>query len=108
MAKEKTKHVTAKSLILEAVVSGKTDNQIIAIVKKKLPESAVDAKHCTKYRREAFVEGTIEADFAAVKSKEHREWAADNMKAAVKGPHKDFYKEKAAADKAKAKVKKAA
>lgn len=105
-AKTETKTVSAKTLIIDMIVAGKTDDQIIAAVKKKIPESGVNAKHCTKYRREALVSDKVGPEYAAVNSKEHREWATDNEAAALKGPHKAFYKEKAAKAKAAAKAKK--
>lgn len=108
MAKKetKTKVVSAKTLIIDMVVAGKTDAQIIAAVLKKIPESGVNAKHCTKYRREALVAELVGPEYAAVNSAEHREWAADNAAAALKGPHKDFYKAKATKAKADAAAKK--
>ena len=101
MAKTKdTKRVTAKTLILDAIKTGKTDDQIIALVKKKLPDSAVDAKHCTKYRREAFTAGLVGAEYAAVHSADHRDWAEKNPKDALKGPHKAHHKAQVAKAKA--------
>lgn len=108
MAKETTKRVTAKSLILKLIIAGKTDDQVISEVQKKLPDSAVDAKHCTKYRREAFMAGDVKADKAAVHSKEHRDWAKAHEKDALKGPHKEFYKARVAKAKEAKKAKKAA
>lgn len=107
MAKKETTptRITAKSLILGAIVAGKTDEQVIALVQKKMPDSAVDAKHCTKYRREAFTAGSIGPEYAAVHSADHRAWAEKNAKDALKGPHKAHHK--AQAVKAKA-AKKAA
>lgn len=97
-----TKRKTAKSLICDLIMKKKTDEQIIAAVKKEFPESNVDGKHCTKYRKELFNEELIGADLAARGSKEHREWAADNMALAKKGPHKAYWIAKEKADKAKA------
>lgn len=83
---------TAKDLIRALIIKKKTDDQIIAEVQAAFPESNVDKKHCTKYRRELLVEGAIGAELAAVGSPDHREWAAANMAAAKKGPHGEHWK----------------
>ena len=122
-----TERKTAKNLIRDLIIKKKTDEQIIDTVQAAFPESNIDSKHCTKYRRELFVEGTIKADLAAVGSNDHQEWvkgSAANLTAAKKGPHKDYWvdwdktqkakvvaakkaeKEKVAAAKAKAAAKK--
>lgn len=102
---------TAKDLIRALIIKGKTDAEVLDAVHKDFPESAADKKHCTKYRRELFVEEKIEAKFAAVGSTEHREWALANPALAKKGPHGEYWKEhaeKAAAAPAKAPAKPAA
>lgn len=91
MAKAETRK-TAKELIRSLIIKKKTDAQIIAEVQTAFPESNVDAKHCTKYRREVFSEGLVDASLAACGSREHREWAAENMAAAKKGPHAEYWK----------------
>lgn len=83
---------TAKDLIRSLIAKKKTDAEILAAVQKDFPESNADGKHCTKYRRELFVEGVIGAELAAVGSAEHRAWAASNMAAAKKGPHGEYWK----------------
>jgi hypothetical protein len=87
-----TERKTAKELIRSLIIKKKTDEQIIAETQEAFPESGVDSKHCTKYRRECFVEGLIGPDLAAKGSSEHREWAADNMALAKKGPHAEHWK----------------
>ena len=106
---------SARTLIRGLIIKKKTDDQIITAVKKDFPESKVDSKHCTKYRKELFNEGKIDAALAARGSAEHREWALANMANAKKGVHKVYWiaREKAekaaAAEKAKAeKARKAA
>lgn len=83
---------TAKDLIRSLIAKKKTDDEILIEVQKTFPESNADKKHCTKYRRELFVEGVVGADLAAVGSKEHREWAQANLAAAKKGPHGAYWK----------------
>lgn len=83
---------TAKDLIRALIIKKKTDESIIAEVQAAFPESNVDKKHCTKYRRELLVEGLIGAELAAVGSPDHREWALANMAAAKKGPHAEHWK----------------
>lgn len=103
-----TERKTAKDLIRALIIKKKTDDAIIAEVQTAFPESSVDKKHCTKYRRELLVEGLIGAELAAVGSPDHREWAATNPALAKKGPHAEYHKaaeakakETAAAAKAK-------
>lgn len=108
MAKQDTKK-TAKQLIRDLIAKKKDDATIIAEVQKAFPESNVDKKHCTKYRRELFVEGEIGAELAAVNSKDHQDWVkadAKNLTAAKRGPHKDYWKEVDAKTKAKAAAEK--
>lgn len=92
---------TAKDLIRALIIKKKTDEQIIADVQAAFPESNVDKKHCTKYRRELLVEGLIGAELAAVGSPDHKEWAAANPALAKKGPHGEYHKAAEAAAKAK-------
>ena len=123
MAKN-TERKTAKELIRSLIIKKKTDVQILAEVEKLFPESNADKKHCTKYRRELFVEEAVGVELAAVGSREHQEYGKANLAVAKRGPHKDYWgdydnkqkasvkaeKEKAAAakkakaDKAKEKV----
>lgn len=110
MAKQENKQ-TAKQLIRDLITKKKDDATIIAEVQKAFPESNVDKKHCTKYRRELFVEGVVDGSLAAVNSKDHQDWvAADpkNLTAAKRGPHKEYWKERTAKEKAKADAEKAA
>ena len=83
---------SAKELIRSLIIKKKTDAQIIEATQAAFPESNVDGKHCTKYRREVFAEGLVGPDLAARGSREHREWAAENMAAAKKGPHAEYWK----------------
>lgn len=92
---------TAKDLIRALIIKKKTDEQIIAEVQAAFPESNVDKKHCTKYRRELLVEGLIGPELAAVGSPDHKEWAAANPALAKKGPHGEYHKAAEAAAKAK-------
>lgn len=108
MAKAERK--TAKEMIRGLIVKKKSDAEIIKAVQAAFPESQVDSKHCTKYRRELLVEGAIDASLAAVGSPDHRAWAQENLALAKKGPHGEYWKgvevkqkEAAAAEKAKAK-----
>lgn len=98
---------SAKELIRSLIIKKKTDAQIIEATQAQFPESNVDGKHCTKYRREVFAEGLVGPELAARGSREHREWAAANMALAKKGPHADYWKAQdakpAAAPKAEAK-----
>lgn len=87
-----TDRKTAKDLIRALIIKKKTDDAIIAEVQAAFPESSVDKKHCTKYRRELLVEGLIGAELAAVGSPDHREWAAANPALAKKGPHAEYHK----------------
>lgn len=87
-----TDRKTAKDLIRALIIKKKTDDAIISEVQAAFPESSVDKKHCTKYRRELLVEGLIGAELAAVGSPDHREWAAANMALAKKGPHAEYHK----------------
>lgn len=80
MAKAQTKTKTAKELICKHIIAGWKDERIIKAVKKALPESKVDTKHCTKYRRLLFVEGEIGAELCATNSKEYKEWAEKDSK----------------------------
>lgn len=110
MAKQENKQ-TAKQLIRGLITKKKDDATIIAEVQKAFPESNVDKKHCTKYRRELFVEGVVDGSLAAVNSKDHQDWvAADpkNLTAAKRGPHKEYWKERTVKEKAKADAEKAA
>ena len=102
------KTLTAKDLIRGLIIKKKTDDQILTEVLRKIPDSNADKKHCTKYRRELFVEGQIGPELAAVGSREHREWAKGNMAAAKRGVHKEHWKEQEAKAKAAAAEKKAA
>jgi len=104
------KEGTAKELICKLIKAKKTDQQILDQVADTMPESAADKKHCTKYRRELFVAGEIDASLAAVGSQDHKDWAEGHMALAKKGPHKDFWiaKEKAAKEAAAEAKRKAA
>lgn len=102
MAKPTDGRKTAKDLIRALIIKKKTDDQIIAEVQAAFPESNADKKHCTKYRRELLVEGLIGADLAAVGSPDHKEWAAANPALAKKGPHAEYHKAAAEAQKAAA------
>ncbi len=99
---------TAKDLIRSLIIKKKTDDQILGEVEKQFPDSNADKKHCTKYRRELFVEKEIEADLAAVGSREHQIWAKANKAAAKRGPHKDHWKDQEVKDKERIAAKKAA
>jgi hypothetical protein len=103
-----TDRKTAKDLIRALIIKKKTDDAIIAEVQAAFPESSVDKKHCTKYRRELLVEGLIGAELAAVGSPDHREWAAANPALAKKGPHAEYHKAAEAKAKETAKAKPAA
>ena len=111
MAKQQERQ-TAKDLIRKLIIAKKTDAQILAEVEKKFPDSNADKKHCTKYRRECFVEELIGVEHAAVGSREHQEWGKANLANAKRGPHKEFWiefdkklKVKAQAEKDAAKAK---
>lgn len=98
---------TAKELILKLIGQGKTDEQIIAATLKDIPESKVDGKHCTKYRK---IFATRETDktkaamYSAFGSKLHQDWGNDpkNEKARVtaKCPHRELWKARVARQKA--------
>lgn len=97
---------TAKDLIRSLIIAKKTDEQILADVEKKFPDSNADKKHCTKYRRECFVEELVGVEHAAVGSREHQEYGKANLAAAKRGPHKDFWIEFDKKQKAKAQTEK--
>lgn len=99
---------TAKELIRDLIVKKKTDAFIIDAVLKAFPNSKADGKHCSKYRRELFNEMEIGPELASANSKAHRDWAKENMAAAKRGPHKDYWKEVEAKAKAAAATKKKA
>jgi len=104
MAK-KVEYKNAKGVICDLIKKKKSDDVIIEQTLELFPDSLVDKKHCTKYRRELFVAEEIDASLAAVRSKDHQEWAQENMAAAKRGCHKDYWKAKAEAAKAKPKKK---
>ena len=104
---DKTKpRVTAKSMILDLIGKGRTDEQIIAAVSKAIPASKVDEKHCTKYRKiYSEMDGAKNAAvYAAFGSKQHQAWGNDpaNAKARVsaKCPHNAAWKARVARQKA--------
>lgn len=120
MATTKTPAKSAKTIILEGIAANKTDDQIIALVKKAHPESNADGKHMAKYRKMSFdgygsgeteVAGSGDESRAAVGSKVHRDWAKANMAKATKAstcPHFKHWLEVKKADTAAAAAKKAA
>lgn len=85
MAAAKKKPATAKELICVAITKGWKDERIIKDVKKKLPGSKVDSKHCTKYRRLLFNAGDITAEHCATNSKEYKAWANPDTAKSSKG-----------------------
>lgn len=85
MAAAKKKPATAKELICASIIKGWKDERIIKDVQKKLPDSKVDSKHCTKYRRLLFVEGNIGPELCATNSKEYKEWADEGVSKSSKG-----------------------
>jgi hypothetical protein len=106
---------TAKELILKLIGQGKTDEQIIAATLKAIPESKVDGKHCTKYRKifSARTDDKVEAAmYSAFGSKLHQDWGNDEANAktrvSTKCPHREQWKARAARQKAAEKAAKAA
>jgi hypothetical protein len=87
--KREPKPPTAKSLIRAQIIRGRTDAAILTAVHKKLPWSRANKKHVTKYRRDLYLEGTIDARLAAHGSHEHQRWGFENqIEAKRSGPHK--------------------
>lgn len=90
---------TAKELILKLIGQGKTDEQIIAATLKAIPESKVDGKHCTKYRK-IFAARTDDKDaaarYSAFGSKLHQDWGNDSKnektRVSAKCPHRELWK----------------
>jgi hypothetical protein len=105
MAK-KIEYKNAKAIIYDLIKKKKTDEFIIEKTLELFPDSLVDNKHCTKYRRELFVAGEIDASLAAVRSQDHQVWAQDNMTAAKRGVHKIYWKARATIEKAVEEAKK--
>ncbi len=89
MAKVKTiQPKTAKALICKHILAGWKDERIVKAVQKALPDSKMDAKHCTKYRRLLFIEGSIGPELCAVNSKEYKTWQKENGTKPSKGSRK--------------------
>lgn len=69
---KKPKTTSIKTLVIDYIVSGLEDAEIIKLVKEKHPGSAFDNRHISWYRSTLFRDKIIGAEFAPRKSKAYK------------------------------------
>jgi|APSaa5957512493_1039668.scaffolds.fasta_scaffold112713_1 hypothetical protein len=62
MTAAKTVRVSAKSMLREAILAGKTSAAMLKTVNKKFPDGNADELHVRKYVNELFKEGAIDEE----------------------------------------------
>lgn len=63
-----------KNEVLDLIMSGKSDPDIVTHIREEFPDSRFDAKHISWYRSTWYRDGVIPAEFAPKRSKAYKAW----------------------------------